>query len=176
MTDEEFAAFVDARFPALARFGALLAGDPGRGEDLAQSALMRAYPRRASIADAPEAYVRQVMARLAARSARRRWWGERPTAVLPDVPDDDVIGRFADAEAVWSALRRLPDGQRVVLVMRYWADLSEAEIAAQLGCSAGTVKSRAARALAALRGDPSLHPDPVSHPSPQPAASPRSTR
>lgn len=158
MTDDEFAAFVDARYLALLRFGALLAGDPGHGEDLVQSALMRTYPRLRSIGDAPEAYVRQVMVRLAWRSARRRWWGERPTSELPDVAADDAIGRYADADAVWAALRRLPAGQRVVLVLRYWADLSESEIAAQLGCSPGTVKSRAARALAALRADPSLHP------------------
>jgi RNA polymerase sigma factor (sigma-70 family) len=72
--------------------------------------------------------------------------------VLPDRPaDGDFAERQGTTDVVLAALRALPAAQRVVLVLRYWTGLSEQEIAAQLGCSIGTVKSRASRAIAALR-------------------------
>jgi RNA polymerase sigma factor (sigma-70 family) len=74
-----------------------------------------------------------------------------PTAELPERAADDAYDRFLDRDAVDRLLGRLPAQQRVVLALRYWGGLSEAEIAGQLDCSVGTVKSRASRALATLR-------------------------
>lgn len=150
---EGFRGFVESRYPALVRFGALLTADPGRGEDLVQDALvktLRAWDRLGPDGD-PEAYTRRVMTHASWRAARRLWRGERPTEMLPERPGEDEAERVDTADAVRRALATLPAQQRVVLVLRYWAHLSETEIAAQLGISAGTVKSRASRALAALR-------------------------
>ena len=149
-----FAEFVTARYPALVRYGTLLTGDRGHGEDLAQDALVKTYRawRRLHPHGDPEAYTRQVMVRAAWRAGRRLWHREVPAEVLPDrAADGDAFAHRDNAALVLAALRALPAGQRVVLVLRYWAGLSEQEIAVQLGCSAGTVKSRASRALVALR-------------------------
>lgn len=151
---DPFGEFVASRYTALVRYGALLTGDRGHGEDLAQDALVKTYRawRRLHPDGDPEAYTRQVMVRAAWRAGRRLWRREIPSAVLPDRPaDGDLSERHGTAEVVLGALRALPATQRVVLVLRYWAGLSEQEIAAQLGCSIGTVKSRASRAIAALR-------------------------
>jgi RNA polymerase sigma-70 factor (sigma-E family) len=150
---EGFRDFVVARYPSLVRFGTVLTNDPGHGEDLVQVALvktLRAWRRLHPDGDA-DAYTRRVMARDAWRAGRRRWRGEVPTAELPERAADDAYDRFLDRDAVDRLLGRLPAQQRVVLALRYWGGLSEAEIAEQLGCSVGTVKSRASRALATLR-------------------------
>lgn len=154
MTDPEgFAEFVAARYVALVRHGVLLTGDHGLGEDLTQEALVktcRAW-RRLYPDGAPEAYTRRVMTRAAWRAARRFWRREHPTDTLPDNAGRDPYEGHDTATAVLAALRALPAQQRVVLVLRYWGGLSTEEIAAELGCSTGTVKSRASRAIAALR-------------------------
>lgn len=149
-----FEEFVAGRYPSLVRLGALLTGDPRLGEDLAQEGLLAAYRawRRIGQPGArPEGYVRQVMVRAAARARRRRWAQEVPTAELPETADDGFADRSDVSAHVFAVLRELPADQRVVLVLRFWADASEAEIARLLGIPAGTVKSRASRALAALR-------------------------
>jgi RNA polymerase sigma-70 factor (sigma-E family) len=150
----EFAEFVTARYPALVRYGSLLTGDRGHGEDLTQEALVKTHRawRRLHPDGDPEAYTRQVMTRAAWRAGRRLWRREVPAAVLPDRPAaGDAYEHRDTAELVLAALRALPTPQRVVLVLRYWAGHSEQEIAGQLGCSVGTVKSRASRAIATLR-------------------------
>lgn len=146
--------FVASRYREIVRFGALLTGDGRLGEDLAQEGLIAAYRswRRLGVPEGrPEAYVRQVMIRAAMRARRRRWRDEVPTGELPDASR----GGFADQSdlsvQVLASLRRLPADQRVVLVLRFWADASEAEVAQTLGVAVGTVKSRTSRALAALR-------------------------
>jgi RNA polymerase sigma-70 factor (sigma-E family) len=148
-----FRGFVESRYGALVRFGTLLTADRGRGEDLVQDSLVktvRAWDRLYPDGDA-EAYTRRVMTHASWRASRRLWRGERPTGELPERAAPDAYGTVDTADAVRRALASLPAQQRVVLVMRYWAHLSETEIAAELGVSAGTVKSRASRALAALR-------------------------
>lgn len=153
-TPTGFAEFVNSRYPALVRYGTLLTGDRGHGEDLTQEALVKTYRawRRLHEQGDPEAYTRQVMVRAAWRAGRRLWRREVPAEVLPDLAaDGDAFDHRDTASVVLAALRELPAGQRIVLVLRYWAGLSEQEIAAQLGCSTGTVKSRASRAIAALR-------------------------
>lgn len=146
--------FVAGRYREIVRFGALLTGDARLGEDLAQEGLIAAYRswRRLGVPDGrPEAYVRRVMVRTAMRARRRRWRDEVPT----DEPPDRSRHGFADQSdlslQVLAGLRRLPAHQRVVLVLRFWADASEAEVAQTLGVPVGTVKSRVSRALAALR-------------------------
>jgi RNA polymerase sigma-70 factor (sigma-E family) len=149
--DEGFERFVLSAYPALMHRAFLLVGDHGQAEDLVQSALTTAYTRWRRVRE-PHAYLRTVMTRSAIGWRRRRWRGEHPTDPLPDRPDPgDAPADVDTADAVRRALMGLPAAQRAVMVLRYFEDCSEAEIAGILGCSAGTVKSRAARALAALR-------------------------
>ena len=153
---EGFRSFVEARYASLVRFGTLLTADPGRGEDLVQEALvktLRAWGRLHPDGN-PEAYTRTIMTHASWRAAKRLWRGEQPTGHLPERAGPDVSDAFSEidtADAVRRALASLPAQQRVVLVLRFWDHLSEAEIAGRLGISAGTVKSRASRALAHLR-------------------------
>jgi RNA polymerase sigma-70 factor (sigma-E family) len=157
-TDEEFTAFMLGRWPSLVRFGYALTGDLGLAEDLAQTALARAcaaWPRVLRAAD-PDAYVRKITINSNHSRFRRR----RVTEYLTPEPLQAHIGppggEGADRPELIQALMRLPAGQRAVLVLRYWMDLSEAETAATMGCSVGNVKSQAARGLAKLRISPDL--------------------
>lgn len=155
MTDE-FTEFMTGRWPSLVRLGYLLTGDLGLGEDLAQSALARAYaawPRVRRAAD-PDAYVRKIMINLNRTWRRRRRVAEQLTSTPPELPADLADywpGDFDASGELIAALMELPAGQRAAVVLRYWMDLSEAQTAAWLGCSVGNVKSQAARALAKLR-------------------------
>ncbi len=152
--DDEFAAFVAARYRALVRTGLLLTGDRGHAEDLAQSALIRTYlawGRLREPANA-EAYTRRTLVRLALRARRHRSSGERAEDVVIQSAGSAVQAGQSDlAIDVRRALATLPAGQRAVLVLRYLDDQSEAQTARLLGVQPGTVKSRAARGLAALR-------------------------
>jgi RNA polymerase sigma-70 factor (sigma-E family) len=152
-SEQQFGDFVSARYPSLVRTGYLLTGDRGHAEDLVQSALERTYLswRRLRESANAEAYTRTVMVRLALRWRRRRWSGEIPTGELPESPGPDPVSALDEADVLRRALLRLPLPQRAVLILRYYADLPEAEIATVLGCSVGTVKSRASRGLDALR-------------------------
>jgi RNA polymerase sigma-70 factor (sigma-E family) len=151
--DAEFHAYVTARSPALLRTAYLLTGDRGLGEDLLQTVLAKVYVGWPRIRDkgALDAYVRQAMATTQTSWWRRRWRGERPTGDLPDHARDSVAADPAERDWMWRHLATLPARQRAVLVLRYYEDLSEGEIARVLGCSTGTVKSQASRALAGLR-------------------------
>jgi RNA polymerase sigma-70 factor (sigma-E family) len=165
-----FEPFVRANYAALVRFGILVVGDRGRAEDLVQEALARSYRRWPHLEDPSraDAYVRTVMIRLSRRWRARRWQGERPTAggSLPEPRPGasgvagDATGRVDLVEALAGALATLTPDQRAVLVLRYFEERSETEIASILGCSAGTVKSRAARGLAALRTSGLLDDEP----------------
>lgn len=145
---EPFDEYVARSYQQLVRSAYLLVGDLGHAEDLVQSALVRCLQHWDRIESA-DAYVRQTLVRLATRWRRRRWHGELPREQLPD-----SAGSGADLDVavdVRSALAHLPWQQRAVLVLRYFDDRSEAETAQLLSCSIGTVKSRASRALTALR-------------------------
>ena len=149
-TREVFDAFVRARHTALLRYGHVLTGDPHSAADLVQDALERtgmAWSRVQSKGD-PEGYVRQVMAHRHI-STWRRLRRERLVAQTPERSYDAPPAHPEDA--VWEALAALPRKQRAVLVLRYYEDLSEAEIARVMGCAPGTVKSNASKGLAALR-------------------------
>jgi RNA polymerase sigma-70 factor (sigma-E family) len=146
--------FVLARGPALSRTAYLLTADHGIAEDLLQSALAktaRHWPRVVAGGN-PEGYVRRVLVNERTSWWRRRWTGERPTGHLPERPDNgDEADRIAARLTLVAALRQLPPRQRAVIVLRYYEDLSEAETAAMLGISTGTVKSQASAALRKLR-------------------------
>ncbi|MCU1396389.1 MAG: polymerase sigma24 factor [Ilumatobacteraceae bacterium] len=150
--DEGFAAFVRHRSARLARTALLLTADRHLAEDLLQTSLAKVAERWGEVAGRgdPTAYVRTVMLRTAIAWHRWRWRGEVPTALVPERAADQPAD-LAD-ESLRLALVQLPPRQRAVLVLRFYEDLSEADTAAALGCSVGTVKSQTAKGLAKLRG------------------------
>lgn len=153
---EGFRAFVEARSSALLRSGWLLTGDWMSAEDLVQTALAAAWPRWGSVRHAPEPYVRKIMVNTFLRWRQRRWNGETPTASLPDRAYGDVFAQVDSRAALTAALDRLPPKQRAVVVLRFFADMTEAQTAEAMGCSVGAVKSHASKALARLREAPGL--------------------
>jgi RNA polymerase sigma-70 factor (sigma-E family) len=157
--EDEFREFVIARSPALLRAAWLLTGNEASAHDLVQATLLKSWTRwaRVSSADSPEAYVRKVMMTTFLTWRRRRWHGELAVPVVPEVATSaDEINRADVRAAVTAALGALPPRQRAVVVLRYFADQTEAQAAAALGCSIGTVKSQTARALTRLRTSPAL--------------------
>ena len=153
---EGFREFVDAHSRALLRAGWLLTGDWAGAEDLVQTALAAAWRRWDRAAVSPEGYVRAIMTTTYLGWRRRRWVGERPTDVLPDRAGSDAYAEVDARHAVLDCLAVLSRQQRAAVVLRYFADLSEAQTAAAMGCSVGAVKSHTARALARLRDEPAL--------------------
>ncbi|MET8413194.1 SigE family RNA polymerase sigma factor [Streptomyces sp. NPDC005195] len=151
---EGFDGFVAARWSALIHLARLLCGgDRHRAEDLLQEALVKLWFVWPRIADeAPEAYVRKILARAAARSARRRWWGERPVDELPDLAQvGDESATVVERSRLEAALAQLPPRQRAAVVLRYYQDLPEKQVAEILGCPLGTARSHASRGVARLR-------------------------
>lgn len=158
VTDNEsdpptFEEFVAARWATLVRTAHLLTGSPDSGADLVQDTLTKAYPRwdQVTRADAPEAYVRTMMFHTfidARRTDRRRSAKDRLLRVRAEpsyTPDT------AERLDLWQLLATLPPRERAVLVLRYYEDLKEVEIASVLGISTGSVKSYAHAALGKLR-------------------------
>jgi RNA polymerase sigma-70 factor (sigma-E family) len=151
-SEGDFADFVAQWSPALLRVAFLLTGDRWLAEDLLQTALLKTSRRWSQIADHQAAYpyVRRVLVTTQAGWRRRR----RVTEVLLDhLPDDrsPSVESAAVPGRALAALGTLPPRMRAVIVLRYHEDLSEAETAAALGCSIGSVKSQASRGLARLR-------------------------
>ena len=149
---EQFRQFMVSRWPGLVRLAYGLTGDWGLAEDLAQTALARACVAwwRVRRADDPDAYVRRILI----NASNRRFRTGRPREEargLPDAPLPDPTAVADQRTDLVAALRALPPRQRAVIVLRYWGDLSDAQVAALLGCSEGTVRSQAWRALAKLR-------------------------
>jgi RNA polymerase sigma-70 factor (sigma-E family) len=150
--DEQFEVFVRATLPELLRFGVTLSGNAHDAADLVQSALESTGKRWRSVRDGADAtaYVKRAMVNAHIsrwRRLRREW--------LTDQALDDLVSSTAppplSEQPMWVALAALPARQRAVLVLRYYEDLSEVDIADVLGCSPGTVKSQASKALANLR-------------------------
>jgi RNA polymerase sigma-70 factor (sigma-E family) len=157
--EAQFQEFVRARWSHLVRTAYLLTGDVHHAEDLTQTALAKAYRswRRVSRADHPEAYVRRMLVSCNSDRFRKRRVTEALTAAPPETARPDEAVFWADERsALLGALAGLPPKQRAVVVLRYWEDLSEAEVAETLGCSTGTVKSQASKGLAKLRTYPGL--------------------
>lgn len=154
-TDEEFREYVVARGPALLRAAYQLTGHPSDAEDLLQVALVKTYLAWDRIQDrrALDRYIRRVMVNLNISWWRRRKLEEYPSEELPEpVPAGDP--RLP--ERVEQALDRLPARMRTAVVLRYYEDMTESEIAQILGISIGTVKSTVSRGMAKLRGDLTL--------------------
>ncbi|HEV2891783.1 MAG TPA: SigE family RNA polymerase sigma factor [Frankiaceae bacterium] len=149
---EGFDEFAATRWPGLVRAAWLLTADWQRAEDVAQVALTKAWRhwRRVCTADDPDRYVRRIVVNEFLR-ARRRWREEAPLTGDGVVPSGD--DGVAERDALVRALRRLPPGQRLAVVLRHYLDLSEADAAAAMGCAEGTVKSQASRGLARLRDE-----------------------
>ena len=151
--EEEFREFVAARSPALLRTAYLLTGDWATAEDLLQTALTKIFLawKRLGEIEAVEPYARRVLVNTSISWWRRRWHGERPTEVLPERAAPDRVDEQLERDALWRHVKALPARQRAVLVLRFYEDLSEAQTAATLNISTGTVKSQTSRALHTLR-------------------------
>lgn len=149
--EAEFSAYVAARRPQLFRTACVLCGDPHRAEDVVQEALVRLYAAwdRVSTMDNVDAYVRRIIVN-AHHSDRRRPWRRESLREVPEVPLEPGFP-VEEADAVREALRRLPPGQRRVIVLRHIWGLSVDQTASELGISSGTVKSQSSDALTALR-------------------------
>ena len=156
MADREtFDVFVEARSGRLLGTSYLLTRDWGTAEDLLQTVLAKAWFAWGRIETDPEAYVRRALVTTYTSWWRRKWRAEVPSEVLPETASTrDATGEVDERDAVWAALGRLAPRQQAVLVLRFYEDMTEAEAAAVLGCSVGTVKSQTSRALERLRNDP----------------------
>jgi len=145
---------VAGRWPVLVRSAVFLGCSAPEAEDLVQTTLLRCFRSwdRVSGAGSRDAYVYRVMLNALASSRARLWHGERPSGDrMDDRPSAvDVAEAVTAAETLRAALHTLSAEQRAVLVLRYYADLPEHEVADVLGVPIGTVKSRSARALARL--------------------------
>jgi RNA polymerase sigma-70 factor (sigma-E family) len=151
--EDEFEAYMSARWPALVRTAVLLGCSAHDAEDIAQTALTRCYSswRRVARADDRDAYVYRVLVNAYNDSRRRRWWGERPSSDLTQSDAlSDPTSAVDETDAIGRALDDLDDGQRAVIVLRFYSDLTERQTAAALGLPVGTVKSRTSRALRQL--------------------------
>ena len=163
-SDEDgFTDFVRAHSATLFRTAYLMTGDYQRAEDLLQTTLVRLYQRwsRVEAMDRPVGYARKVLV-----SQAVSWWRRRSshetTLLLRDEPaSGDRMEEVAEHERVWQAVLSLPVRQRAVTVLKFYEDLSEAQIADALDMAPGTVKSHghaAARRLADLLGEPAVPP------------------
>jgi RNA polymerase sigma-70 factor (sigma-E family) len=159
--DPGFREYVTARSRSLLRTAYLLTGNRADAEDLVQSALAKTYLAWDRIEDrgALDGYVRRAMVNTHISWWRRRRVEEYPTDVIPDqaVADHSVAADLHDT--LVRALDRLPQRMRTAVMLRYFEDMTEAEIATVLGVSLGTVKSTVSRAVARLRIDAELQAD-----------------
>lgn len=153
MTYEEFAS---SRLPALLRYAVMLTGDPHSAEDIVQETMVRAQLKwdRVLRSGAPDRYVRRMLTNVFIDWRRGSW--VRRVLLRPETDDSiaasgDHAAQTADRDQVWDLLARLPRRQRAALVLRYYDDLPDDEIADILGCAVGTVRAHISRALATLR-------------------------
>ncbi|GII77194.1 DNA-directed RNA polymerase sigma-70 factor [Sphaerisporangium rufum] len=153
MDEPRFEDFAGERADALLRYAYLLTGDPHDAADLVQEGLVRLRGSWAKVRrkDDPESYVRTTMTRLHINAWRRRS-REHLTAVPPErAAPGDPFARVEQDDELWRRLASLPRRQRAVLVLRYYEERTDLEIAEILGVSHGTVRSQASRALDKLR-------------------------
>ena len=154
VVEGDFDEFVVAALPGLLRFGVVLTGSRHRADDVVQTALVKTMRRwRAIEHDQPVAYVRRAMV----NAHLSGWRRTRHETELPESFDlasrGDDTAAYDDQDQLARALAVLPPRQRAVIVLRYYAGFSEAEIAETLGCATGTVKSQASKALHRLRAE-----------------------
>jgi RNA polymerase sigma-70 factor (sigma-E family) len=146
--------FVLAHLSRLLRYATMLTGEREQAADLVQDVLVKAYRRwsRISDADHPDRYVLRMVTNdylswRRSRSARLILTSDPPDEVRPD----DFASDHAAREDMWQRLARLPRRQRAVVVLRYYEQLTDAEIADLLGCAQATVRAHAHKALTTLR-------------------------
>lgn len=160
--DARFSELVYSRWPRLVRLAYGFTGDVGLAEDLAQTALANAYASwsRLRRADDPDRYLIKILINAHRGGFRKRRPAENLsgswTADQVREPAADPTAAVDDRGVIMTALAGLPARQREVVVLRYWLDLTEVQVAALLDCSVGNVKSQASRALAKLRLCPEL--------------------
>ncbi|GAA3510820.1 RNA polymerase sigma-70 factor (sigma-E family) [Streptosporangium album] len=148
----DFAEFVASRSDSLIRLAYVLTNDQHAAEDLLQTALMKTAGHWRKIRGNPEAYVRRVMYHeQVGRWRSPRWGRERVVRTPPEQPVLDRTGEVENRLTLRQALRALPVRKRAVLVLRYYEDLSESEVAKIMGCSVGTVRSQTHQAIVRLR-------------------------
>jgi RNA polymerase sigma-70 factor (sigma-E family) len=159
--EHAFRDYVRARRPALLRTAYLLTGNLADAEDLVQSALAKTYLAWHRIEDrgAVDSYVRRAMVNTQISWWRRRRLEEFPTDEIPDQATDEYPVSTDVQESLRRAIDRLPHRMRAAVMLRYYEDMTEAEVAEVLGVSVGTVKSTVSRAVAKLRIDVELQPD-----------------
>jgi len=155
-TGTPLATFVAEHGRSLTRFAYLICGDRGVAEDLTQDAFTSLYRRYGDYLplQAPVAYARKSIVNGHISSTRRKIASVTTLGLVPDRATE--LADPAERDAMWQALSGLGERPRAVLVMRYYLDLHDKEIADLLGCREGTVRSLAARAFAQLRNDPNL--------------------
>ena len=151
--EAEFEQFVRDRAPALLRVAFLVTGDAHAAEDLLQAALAKTFVAWRGLRNrqAADAYMRRVLVNTQTSWWRRRRVRETPTPTLPERAGRDRYAEVDERDRLWRAVVLLPRRQRAVVVLRFYEDLSEAEVAATLGISAGAVKRHTSRALDQLR-------------------------
>ncbi|MFA6576106.1 MAG: SigE family RNA polymerase sigma factor [Nocardioides sp.] len=160
--DAEFAAYAEESWGTLVRSAVFLGCRLPEAEDLAQTTLTRCYAAWPKVrsADNRDAYVYRVLVNSLRDSRRRRWWGEHATDQVPEAPAHgvrrDATADVDTADAIHRALAGLSKVNRDVVVLRYFAHLTEQQTAEALGVPAGTVKSRLSRALAQLAANSHL--------------------
>ena len=162
---DEFTAFVAAHGDRLQRFGCLLTGDASAAQDLVQSSLLQAMRHWNGIKDrnSAEAYVRRTMVNKQRSLWRRRSGNELLPGHLPDRAQPDETTNVDDRDALGRALAMLPLRQRATVILRFYEDMSEAQVASLLGCSTGTVKSQTSKALMKLRAELGSHQEGAPH-------------
>jgi RNA polymerase sigma-70 factor (sigma-E family) len=151
---ESFEEYVTVRGPSLLRLAYVLCGDHHLAEDIVQEVLVRVHRRwrRVSEVEQPEAYVRRAVVREFLSWRRRRASREITIATPPERRTADGGDERAERDEMLRLLARLPRSQRVVLVLRYYEDLPDDDIADVLGCAPATVRVHASRGIAKLRG------------------------
>lgn len=154
----DFERFAEAELPGLLRYATMLTGDPELARDLVQEVMLKAHSHwdRVAAADHPSFYVKTMLTR--AHISWRRRWSVRNVVVgfhdaIAEGPVVDHADVVVDRAVLWQRLAGLPRQQRAVLVLRYYEQLTDGEIAGVLGCTAGTVRGYASRALSSLRLD-----------------------
>lgn len=154
----DFDAYAAARWPQLVRTAYLLTGDHHEAEDLVQSTLAKVYLGWSRICrlDEPDAYVHRALVNNNLSRFRKRRVIQLLTPRLPERTRPGPHQQIEERAVLLAVLAELPPRQRAVVVLRYWEDLSEQQVAEILGCSAGNVKSQASRGLRKLREHPAL--------------------
>lgn len=152
--ESEFRDFVRTRFNRLGRFAYLLCRDWDHAEDIVQKSLAKLYRKWTKVASgSPEAYVRRIIINVAHDESRLAWFRrERASREIPDRISADHSETGATRVTMLWALGKLPKRQQQAVVLRHWEDLSVAQTAEIMGCTAGAVKSQTAKGVQALRG------------------------